>query len=313
MQLDLPGIEPGIGGVAVELCRLPAAAPVDGCAEAGVAEQRAQRALVEHLADHVRVGEIVDDLHRLDQIVAPRYPDQPGPVVLGLGHEPESHLGDDAEIALREEAGRVRAEAVAVFLPGVGVRHCAHASAHDFAIGEHRLDAADRVGVLAEERHRVAHAAIERIAEQAAPGDIGTVDPDLKALFPDIAVEVEVADTGLHEREVALVIDAQDPVHALQIDDDAAAQVGGGAAVGVVLTGRYRVQRRPEAVGDADDFLHLLDGCGRDGRRGQRTPRMTEVAIELEVLVGREDPLLANGRGELANGVREGFGADIGR
>ena len=67
--------------------------------------ERQQGRAIQRLADDEEVGEIVDGVDQRDEIAALRHGDETGAPVLGLRHQPEAHLGDDAEIALGEQAG----------------------------------------------------------------------------------------------------------------------------------------------------------------------------------------------------------------
>jgi hypothetical protein len=82
---------------------------------------------------------------------------------------------------------------------------------------------------------RAAAAALERVADGAAPAGIGGIDPNLEPALLDVAIQIEVADAGLDDGVVRLVVDLDDAVHALQVDDDAARVGGRRAAVAQVL------------------------------------------------------------------------------
>ena len=134
----------------------------------------------------------------------------------------------------------------------------------------------------------------------------------------DVAIEIDVGDAGLDEREVALVVADENAVHALQIDRDAAAHVRRRAAVGEVLARRDRVQRNLVLVRRADDRLHLLRRIGADGRRRDQLVRLVldvreVVAIRVEIVVAREHPVAADGVLKLANGRLKRLGTDSGR
>ena len=63
-------------------------------------------------------------------------------------------------------------------------------------------------------------------------------------------------------------------------------------------------------VGDLDDLLHLLDAVRGHGARGDPFFRLSEqgrvrVAIEIQIFVAGEDPLLADRRLELGDGGGE--------
>jgi hypothetical protein len=78
---------------------------------------------------------------------------------------------------------------------------------------------------------------IEGVADGASPPGIGTVDPYLQPALLDVAVQIEVGDAGLDDGEVTLVIHLDDPVHPLQVDDDAARQIRRRASVAEILAG----------------------------------------------------------------------------
>ena len=236
----------------------------------------------------------------------------------GAGIKPKAHLRDDAETALAEEPGGIGAVAVAVFLPATRRRHRAHAGAHDLAVRQHDLHAGVRAEVVAVVAHRVADAVIHRVADEAAPARIRRVDPHVELVLLDVAIEIDVGDARLDEREVALVVADENAVHALQIDRDAAAHVRRRAAVGEVLARRDRVQRNLVFVRRPDDRLHLLRRIGADGRRRDQLVRLVldvreVVAIRVQVVVAREHPVAADGVLKLANGRLKRLCTDSGR
>ena len=73
---------------------------------------------------------------------------------------------------------------------------------------------------------RAAAATLERIAHGRAPARIGRVDPDIELVLLNVTIKVEIADAGLDHGVVNLVVDLEYPVHAFQIDDDAAREHG---------------------------------------------------------------------------------------
>src|SRR5690606_19858243 len=102
------------------------------------------------------------------------------------------------------------------------------------------LHAAVRAEVIAVRQRRASRAALEGVADEAAPAGIGAVDPEPQAALADVAVEIEVADAGLDERVREILVDLDDLVHALQVEHDAAGVDGRRAAVGEVAAGRDR-------------------------------------------------------------------------
>ena len=161
-------------------------------------------------------------------------------VALGRRHEPETDSRHDAEVRLREEPVDDWPEAVLVLVPEVVARHPAHAGAQQLAVRQHDLEAADRAPVVL--HRRAAAAALERIAEWGAPAGIGRVDPDVELVLLDVAVEVEVADAGLDDGEVDLVVHLEHTVHALESTTTLPEYAGDDAAVAQVA-GRSRSSR----------------------------------------------------------------------
>ncbi len=174
-----------------------------------------------------------------------------------------------------------------------------------------------RAEVIAVEAHRVADAVIERVADRRAPARVRRVDPHLEIAVLNVAVEVDVRHAGLDEREVALRVDLEHAIHALQVHGHAAAHVRRRPAVREVLAGRDRVERDLVLVGGADDRLHLLGRVRPDGRRRDQLVRLIldvgeVIAVRMDVFVAREDPFLADGRFEFFDRSREILRADSG-
>src|SRR5688572_399887 len=158
--------------------------------------------------------------------------------------------------------------------------------------------------------HRVADAVVEGVTRDAAPAGVRAVDPELQAAFLDIAVEIEVADAGLHQRVGIALVDLEDAVHALQIEDDAARQHRCRAAITQVAARRDRIKRYAELIGNTNNFLHLLGRLRRYRRRGDLLlglvpKRRVSVAVQRRVLVGREHPLAPDDRLEPRHGSGE--------
>src|SRR4029453_8700483 len=138
----------------------------------------------------------------------------------------------------------------------------------------------------------------------------GRIDPELESLLVYVAIEIEVADARLDERVVVLLVHLEDPVHALEVEDDAAGDVWRRPAVSQVLAGGDRPQRNLVLARDSDDLLHLLDAIRCDRRRWNPLflfvpERGKRIAIEIDVLVARDHPLLADDRRELRERLRE--------
>lgn len=58
---------------------------------------------------------------------------------------------------------------------------------------------------------------IQCVADRAAPARIRDIDPHFQPALLDELVEVEVRHAGFDERKIALVVDLQDAVHALEV------------------------------------------------------------------------------------------------
>ena len=139
----------------------------DGAEDHRVAGDRA--------AEH-QLAQRVD--HR-PEVVVTRHHHPARQVALRLGHQPDAHLRDDAEVRLEEEAVERRPEAPLVDVPGAAVRDGARAGAHELAVREHDLQAAGVGRVLAV--RRVPDAVLERVADHAAPAEVRHRDPQLVA------------------------------------------------------------------------------------------------------------------------------------
>ncbi len=266
----------------------------------------------------VLVFQQVQRIHQRDDVALVEYLDGRGDISLRPRHQPEAHLGDHAHVALAKQAVDPRAVAPLVLLPRLRVRHGAHAGADDFAVAEHDLHAAMRAEVIAERIRRPAAAAVERVADHAAPARIGRIDPDVEPVLFDVIVEVEVAYARLDERIRVALVDLEHAVHALQIEHDAAGVHGRRAAVCKVAPGRDRIKRNAASVGRAHHGLHFLDGRwsdrgGRETFLGLAPEGGIGVTIEGDVLVGREHPLGADGVTEFLERGAEILLADSGR
>jgi hypothetical protein len=261
------------------------------------AEQRA--AELRHAVHDAAILEKIQNIDERNQVLVLRHAHGAGEIGVGLRHEPEAHLRDDAEVRLREQSVDPRTRAELVLLPRLRVRHGAHAGAQQLAVREYHLHAAVRIEVIAELRHRVAAAVIERVADQAAPTRVRAVHPNVELVLLDVAIEIEVAHARLDERRRVLLADLEDAVHALQVEHDAPREIRSRAAVTQVLTGRDRVERNPVGVRGAHDRPHLLHRVRRDGRRsgsllGLALERGVRVAVERDVGIAREHPLRAD-------------------
>ena len=231
-------------------------------------------------------------------------------VALRLRIEPEAHLRDDPEVRLHEHLVRGGAEAALVDVPGLAARQRAHPGAHHLAVREHDLHAALRGHVLA--GREVRGPVVERVADDAAPAEVGARDHQLVPAGLDRLVEVEPAHARLDDRVRELLVDLEHAVHPPQAEDDRAADARRRPAVAVVAAGRVRPERGLVQVGDAHDLLDLLDRLGHDDRRGGvvvpglEGERVAELA---EARLVGEDVLRADGCGEAV----ECAGGDLGR
>jgi hypothetical protein len=80
---------------------------------------------------------ILDIIHKIDQaveVVVARRQDRCLEICLGLCHQPETHLRDDAEVRLGKYPVDHGAEAQLVLCSGFGRGQCPHASAQDLAV-----------------------------------------------------------------------------------------------------------------------------------------------------------------------------------
>ena len=268
-------------------------------------EMRRQRRVVARHADQAGVFELVHDRDEIDD-VAPRRNGH-GALQIGfrLREQVKPHLRDHAEVALGEQAVDVRAETVAVFAPGVGAGQGAHAGAHQLAVRQDHFHAAVRNEMVAIGAPRIADAMIERVADHAAPARVRAVDEHLQVAVLDVAVQVEVGHARLDDGVVALVVDLDDAVHALEIEHDAAGEVGCGTAVAEVAAGRDRIDRDAIAVRRAHDrldFIHVVrrDRGGDQDLLGLVLHRRVGVAVQARILVLGEYPVASHGVLEFA-------------
>ncbi len=169
--------------------------------------------------------------HR-DEVVVARERDLARPEALGLGHEPEAQLRDDPVVGLHEQAVQRRAEAALVDVPRAPVADRTHPGAYQVAVGQQHLQAADGGRVLAV--RRLAEAALERVADDAAPSQTGCRHPQRVAALAQVRVEIEERHAGLQQRVAEVVVDLEDPVHPAELDDHGAAHAWRGAAVAQV-------------------------------------------------------------------------------
>ena len=222
-------------------------------------------------------------------------------------HERDAHLRDDAQVGLGEHPVRVRTEAVGEQLPRVRSGQRAHAGAHDLALRQDHLEA--RLPQEVVTVGRVADAAVERVADDAAPPEVGRVEHEDGVCRLQVLVEVEVRDAGLQQGIAVLLVDLQDAVHPLaHVDDDRAGQPWRRAAVAVVLARGDRRQRDAVTVGDPHDLLDLLGAPGSDdGGREELIVAEHRIGVAVGLQPGRvvDDVLPADGTAKLAERVVE--------
>ena len=89
--------------------------------------------------------------------------------------------------------------------------------------------------MIAEGAEPIANAMVHRIPNDAAPAGIGHIDPDLQPALLNIPIQIEVGDSGFYNREMPLVVHLNHPVHPLQIENDAAGEIGRRPAISQVL------------------------------------------------------------------------------
>ena len=158
--------------------------------------------------------------------------------------------------------------------------------------------------MVAETIGGIADTVVERVSDRTAPARVRTIDPELEPLALDIAVEVEVRDAGLDQRERPGLVHPQDPVHPFQIEHDAARQVRRRTAVAQILTGGNRIDGNAITVRGSHDLLDFLDAERRNGGRyrdllGLAAERRIGILVHCDIVVARKDPLAADGVAEL--------------
>ena len=152
------------------------------------------------------------DVDRLLEVGVPRHGEHQRRVRLGPAHEPDAHARDDPVVGLDEERVEDRPEPALVQVPGLVVGHRAHAGAQELAVGEDDLHAAGRHEVRAV--RQVGDAVVERVADDAAPAEVGDGEHEVVPAGLQRVVEVEPAHAGLDDRVGELVVDLEDAVHA---------------------------------------------------------------------------------------------------
>ena len=276
---------------------------------AGSLEQPRQVGVVED-QDLVAEPDAVEAVGEVDQLV--ELGGRGEQVLVSGGDElaPDRRPGHHAEGALR--AGQ-QAEEVGLARPlGVGLHEAALplglerqrsctglAGEHDVAVAPHDAAAAQRLGqveVVARDQRRLA-------LEQAR--DHGLVRArvqrrrDAHAVLGERGLELRVRDARLDDDHAVAPVDAQDLVHAAQVEHHGAGHARHGVAVEVRAAGADRHQRRRRLVGPGDDLLDLFRRAGPDD--GPRRQARDEALVLRELLetrrVGR-DVVAADERGE---------------
>ena len=184
-----------------------------------------------------------------------------------LREEPDAHLRHDAEVRLGEHRVVLRAVAVLGQLRRLAVGHRAHPGAHDVAVGQHDLQAALDGEVVAV--RRVPDAAFHRVADDAAPREVGHVEPELRVVLAQVPGQVEEADARLDQRVAEGLVDFEYPVHPAQVEHDGAGHARRGGAEAEILAARDRRERDAELGGGLDDVLDVLHRARQE--RGGRS------------------------------------------
>src|SRR5689334_13902802 len=115
-------------------------------------------------------------------------------------HQPDRHARDDAQIRLEEEAVERGTAAPFVYRSSLAVGKAAEARLDTLARRQHNLEATGERGMFA--IWRVAEAALERVADNAAIGTrAGGIHPQAGTLRPKKLVQLPLRNTGL-DRDV---------------------------------------------------------------------------------------------------------------
>ncbi len=184
----------------------------------------------------------------------------------GLGHQPQPGLGRHAEVRLHERLIPPGSKAVLIVLPPLRAGHGAQARAHQRAVGQGDLHAADLGGVVA--IGGVAESTLQRVAQHAAPGVARDRHPQGDAFAVQVFVEIEEADSRLDDAIGVLLVHLKDAVHPPHVQDHRAGDQRRRIAVAEVLAAGHRPDGHAPLVGDAQDRLHLFGRLRRYHRRG---------------------------------------------
>ncbi|KAB8596104.1 hypothetical protein FH972_025813 [Carpinus fangiana] len=171
----------GFGGVS-------GAGAVDGGVEQDVADGG------HVLEDHLH-AQGADDLNGGVQVGVFGERDHVGLVAAGVGHQPEAHLGDDAQVGVRLDGW---------------VRQRTHSCADEFAGGQDDLHAAVHHEVVAV--RCVANASLNSVADHAPATEVRGVDPDM------LAQVIILESGGPAELECTAHTSARLPVRRVQVE-----------------------------------------------------------------------------------------------
>ncbi len=163
---------------------------------------------------------------------------------------------------------------MAIELPGLRAFQRPHAGAHQRPVGQHHLQAADPLGVLAV--GGAAHPAFQGVAEHAAPAVGRDRGPEPVTFGAQVVVEVEEPHARLDQGVAGALVHLQHAVQAAQLHHHAAAHPRRRAAIAVVAALRDGPERDPGLVGQAQDRADLLHRAWPDDGRGRRLGRVIE-------------------------------------
>ena len=167
---------------------------------------------------------------------------------VGPRHQPDAHLGDDPEVRLQEQPVERWSVAALVRAQDCAAGHRTHARPHEVPSAS-TTSMPHWSGVVAV--GGVAEAALEGVADDAAPADVGHRGHQPRADRPEVLVQVEEAHAGLDDDVPGLVVDLEHAVHPVQVDHDASVDPRDGPAVAVVLASGDGPQRDAAVGGDA--------------------------------------------------------------
>ena len=159
-------------------------------------------------------------LDERDDVVVAEYERLAFDIRLGLGHQPDAHLGHDPEVRLREDAVEVGAVAVLELLPrlesGRAPMPVRTSSPPPVTTSSRNARPSDRDTDSWYSRRRDLARCRSR-----CPSPGRGIDPKLELALLDVAIQIEIAHAGLDERIGVALVDLEDAVHPLQIEHDA--------------------------------------------------------------------------------------------